>query len=406
MAEDSSKIKALIKKTQNRNGDLAALNLIKKIKLAASGKKLKIAIYDHAFNVAGGGQKYACAIADILQKNYDVTIICHSEINKDQIKNWYDIDLKNCQFLHLPIKAYEKEKFVYPVLINGKNPFIKVSEISTNFDVFINANMNPYVKPLAPLSIFIAHFPDQTRTALFEIDNYDYFISNSKYGAYWLEKNWNIKTSLLLYPGVEMQTKKIEKENIILSVARFEKGGSKKQLEMIKSYNALCKSFPDISKNWRLVLAGGSQKNNSYLNICKKEAEKSPYKIDFFVNSKIEEIKNLYQKASIFWHLCGLNESLPHLKEHFGMTTVEAMQNHCIPVVFNDGGQKEIIEDNGFLINSLSELVIKTQILISKPQIAEILRSNTHKSLRFSGKNFNSTFSNFFEKILKENNLK
>ncbi len=40
------------------------------------------------------------------------------------------------------------------------------------------------------------------------------------------------------------------------------------------------------------------------------------------------------------------------------MTTVEAMQNCCVPIVIDGGGQREIVEhgDSGFRFSTLEEL--------------------------------------------------
>src|SRR5207245_8469233 len=61
--------------------------------------------------------------------------------------------------------------------------------------------------------------------------------------------------------------------------------------------------------------------------------------IDLRVNVPMAELRTWYAKAAVFWHACGLDEREPHLIEHFGMTTVEAMQNRCAPVVFDEIGR-------------------------------------------------------------------
>ena len=48
------------------------------------------------------------------------------------------------------------------------------------------------------------------------------------------------------------------------------------------------------------------------------------------------------------------------------MTTVEAMQNYCVPVVIDGGGQKEIVEHeySGYRFSSLDDLKIYSLTLI------------------------------------------
>ena len=117
-----------------------------------------------------------------------------------------------------------------------------------------------------------------------------------------------------------------EKDTMILSVARFEQGGSKKQLEMIKGFNRLKRRYPELTKDWKLVLAGGSSQDNPYLQTVIQAAKQSKAQpIEVQVNIPVNHLKDLYRKASIFWHLCGLDQTDPALVEHFGMTIAEAM---------------------------------------------------------------------------------
>ena len=59
------------------------------------------------------------------------------------------------------------------------------------------------------------------------------------------------------------------------------------------------------------------------------------------------ELRDLYGRASIFWHAAGLGEDPerhPDRYEHFGITTVEAMSAGAVPVVIDAAGQAEIVE--------------------------------------------------------------
>ena len=87
------------------------------------------------------------------------------------------------------------------------------------------------------------------------------------------------------------------------------------------------------------------------------------------MNPKNRVLRKYYQKAKIYWHASGIGEDLtkhPDRAEHFGITTVEAMSAGCVPVVYNAGGQKEIVEDgkSGYLFDTEEELVVRTNHLI------------------------------------------
>jgi glycosyltransferase involved in cell wall biosynthesis len=176
-----------------------------------------------------------------------------------------------------------------------------------------------------------------------------------------VEKRWELEPTSKLYPPVNMynpQSTAADKEKIILSVSRFEISGSKKQVELIQAYGEMCRKHPQETAGWKLVLVGGSTPGNTYMDTVFEAVEKANCDIEVKSNAAVSEIKDYYRRASIFWHACGLDETRPERVEHFGMTTVEAMQNCCVPIVIDGGGQREIVEHGrtGFRFSSLSEL--------------------------------------------------
>jgi GT2 family glycosyltransferase len=378
-------------------------------------RKIRIGIYDHAFHFAGGGQKYIAKIAELLQDKYDITIITNKDVTLDMYNKWFGIDLSKCKLSIIKIPFFEKGGVDYideAMVLNEKtNPFDIISKKSANFDIFINANMLGKVKPLSNASVFICHFPDQNKDKFFAVDKYNYIITNSNYGTFWLKQKWQLDASLRLYPPVDMyatDSDESEKENLIISVARFEPGGSKKQLEMVEAFLNLCNLDHNIKSKWRLVLAGGAHRNNPYLEKVKNAIKANQAEnIELKPNLSNFELRNLYKRASIFWHACGLNATEPHLIEHFGMTTVEAMQNFCVPIVFDGGGQKEIVEQgiSGFRFSTINELVAYTQSVINDPQLRERLsKSAFERSHCFTSEIFNNNVIKFMTNI--ENRIK
>jgi glycosyltransferase involved in cell wall biosynthesis len=92
--------------------------------------------------------------------------------------------------------------------------------------------------------------------------------------------------------------------------------------------------------------------------------------IEIRANASVGEIKDYYRRAAVFWHACGLDENRPERVEHFGMTTVESMQNCCVPIVIDGGGQREIVEngDCGFRFSTLDELQSFSLIVMGNPE--------------------------------------
>lgn len=204
---------------------------------------------------------------------------------------------------------------------------------------------------------------------------------------------------------MELSSLKGKKENIILSVSRFELSGNKKQKEMVKAFMVISNKYPDEMKKWKLVLAGGSIEKNVYLDSIRNLLTGIPEnKIELKVNISSDELKNLYKKSKIFWHFCGIGQTDPACVEHFGMTTVEAMQNYCVPVIFN-GGQKEAVKDgeSGFLFKDFKELYKKTLRLISNPEKLDSLSEGAYtQGKKFSKKDFSQKIKSHFKQLLED----
>lgn len=346
-------------------GPVSSHNFFSHLQLLLGLRKIRVGIYDHACHFAGGGQRYVAEISNLIQDRYDVTYIANKDMTLASYQEWFGLDLSRCALKCIKIPFFEKRKrFVADegmVLGESNNVFDIISEESLSYDIFINANMLSKVNPLSPLSIFICHFPDQERGPFFQADKYDIMVINGNYTGYWLEKRWGLKASRKLYPPVNMynpQSTPYDKRKIILSVSRFEVSGSKKQFEMIKAFAEICRRHPEAADGWQLLLIGGSIPNNHYLELIKSAAAQSGCPVIIKDNATVDEVKESYRQAAIFWHACGLEESRPEKVEHFGMTTVEAMQNYCLPIVIDGGGQREIVEhgENGFRFENLTGL--------------------------------------------------
>jgi GT2 family glycosyltransferase len=383
--------------------------LLARMQVILGYRKMSLGIYDHALHLIGGGQKYVCTMASILQDQFDTIYIANKDVDRTDLESWYCLDLSKCHLKIMKLPFYEERNVdaIDPALATQEvlNPFEPISQESGRYDVFIVANTNEKVKPLAPICIFICCFPERYRGAYFTVDDYTFIISISTYTNAWMKKRWDLTPFRVLYPPVDMGVPRAKKEKLILSEARFEIGGSKKQKELIRAFDMLLKRNPHLLDEWRLLLVGGSLPNNSYLQEVRALAATYAGRIEVRVNVPATELQALYAKTAIFWHACGLNETDPHLIEHFGMTTVEAMQNYCVPVVINGGGQREIVEKgkSGFLFNTLDELCQYTLQLITDPDLLRKLQEGAYEqSQRFTRARFQEKVKQFFDIIQRE----
>jgi O-antigen biosynthesis protein len=383
--------------------------LLGRLEVVRGYRKISVGIYDHALHVIGGGQKYMATMAAALQERFDITFIANQPVTISDLEEWYHLDLCHCKVKVIPLPFYEaRGRYLIDasmVTADEENPFDAIAAESAGYDVFVNANMLEKVSPRSPISIFICHFPDSVRQKHFAVDEYSLLIVNSEYGAEWVGKRWGLQPSLILYPPVDMVAARLEKEPLILSVARFEPGGSKRQDEMIRAFRALLAKHPRALHGWRLVVAGGSSPDNEYLRAVQDLVAQGPGSIELRVNASYDELQDLYARASIFWHACGLNTVNPHWVEHFGMTTVEAMQNYCVPIVINGGGQREIVEHgrSGLLFDTVEELCVYTRQLIEDVDLRTRLQEGAaERSRRFTRARFEANAERLFGLIAQE----
>jgi glycosyltransferase involved in cell wall biosynthesis len=389
------------------HGPWLADALMKRMQVVLGHRRMSIGIYDHALHVVGGGQKYFAMLAAALQDRFEVTYIANEDVDLARVGAWYGLDLSRCRKRVVPLPFYRDRRWIDSSLVTGEmdNPFDAVARASADYDVFVNANMLDKVRPLAPVSVFVCHFPDVLPRAHFAAHEYTVLVASSRYASGWVRRRWGLSPSVLLYPPADALGPRLDKDRIILSVARFEPGGSKKQLEMIEAFRALRGAAPERVAGWRLLLVGGSMRDNAYLERVRQAAERDRDAIEVQVNVPFEELRSCYARASIFWHACGLGESDPHLVEHFGMTTVEAMQNGCAPVVIDGGGQREIVEHgvSGFRFQALDQLCTWTLRLIDEPDLrASVQQRARQRSERFGRAAFEDQGRRLFDLLHRE----
>jgi len=206
-------------------------------------------------------------------------------------------------------------------------------------------------------------------------------VCNSEFTKNIIDKEFGVD-SVVLYPPVDTKSfKSKRKENIILYVGRFSK------ILQGKGQETLVSAFKDLFdkgfQEWKLVLAGGTEVGaGNFVEELKELAEKYP--VEIIESPDFITLKNLYGNAKIFWSASGFGQNeneTPEKMEHFGITVVEAMSAGAIPIIFNGGGHREIVEDsvNGLMWESPGELVSKTADLIKNTKEYRLLELNAKK---------------------------
>jgi glycosyltransferase involved in cell wall biosynthesis len=87
------------------------------------------------------------------------------------------------------------------------------------------------------------------------------------------------------------------------------------------------------------------------------------------------------------------------------MTTVESMQNMCVPIVIDGGGQREIVEHGccGFRFKTMEELCRYTVRLLKYPALMKQMSLEAYKKGKMFGKDrFEEKVRRIFLQLEKE----
>lgn len=363
--------------------------------------------YLHNF---GGGEKYFATLAETLSNENFVSIIStNKSVSKKQIEEYFKLNLSKVDF------------------VTFRN-ISEVSSVTEECDIFICLSNFRYIKSHSNKKIQLLQIPYgkiQTSTIIRKMfsDNFkegikDYYrinllnkcknddlvITNSNFVHDILKSNYNLDSFVLHPPIDDFYVDNIKKENIIISVGRIFTGlyNDKRYDIMIDAFRKLYdKEKPD----WEYHIIGSlssDNKSQDYFNDLKTKATGLP--IYFHPNEPYINLKEWYNKATLFWHAAGygINEDKqPDKVEHFGITTVEAMSAYNIPIVINRGGQKEIIANNcnGYLWNTIDDLINRTIAAIKNEVDIEKIQNNSRQRYNSYSKD---TFTKNLLKILSE----
>ncbi len=380
----------------------------------------KAAIYDPYLDTLGGGERYCLTVAEILLKNdYSVDIFWSGDKTLiEKAEKRFSLDLKDLKIVP-DIFGIKPQKLNLLETTDHLSKFTNRTVDSALFKVKLNS-ISKKIKNNRKYDL-IFYLSDGSLPLLFGkknylhvqvpfVNNYDFLpklsrhlksklftsvICNSQFTAKYQDSAIKNKV-LVVYPPVDVDKfySSKSKENIILSVGRFDNIlNAKKQDVLVDAFRRLNQKSP--LGNWKLVLAGGSitePEKNSFLQHLQKKAANLP--VEFMVNPPFPVLQELYSVAKIYWHAAGFEvdeNTHPENTEHFGITVVEGMASGLVPVVVEQGGIPEIVDNgvSGFLWKSLDELITKTQKLIDDPEILKLMSQQALISCQqFSKSNF------------------
>ena len=299
----------------------------------------------------GGGEKYLSYIMKyFISIGY---IVCLYTVSESSI-------VKNTLKMHLTDEEQKRVKLHQHSLLLSEKVFENV-----NYDYFIQMNNSaiPCTEGIGKYNIYHCQFPCEAgrdkEISSSDINNiltYDTAIVNSEFtrdNLTEIYKNLKINIDIVYPPCIETINSEIfeKTEDTFVMIGRI---FDYDEMANNKYFDVAIDAFNKIDGNLTII---GSVKSYSYY---KKLVEmiKNPEKIRIMADTDDDTKNSILKKSKYYIQLTGMLDKYPCNEEHFGIALVEALNYGCIPICFNGGYPKYIInETNGYIINSPSDLL-------------------------------------------------
>ena len=365
-----------------------------------SSKVKKVCVYNAFLPTMGGGENQTAqviAYVNTLFPSASVDILCHETrgFSKSHFDGRDFVQMFEKNF-HIPLRN-TRVRFVSvdanpQSFISSLKRLRKLSSITKEYDIFVNNTFSSLLPAQAKINIYYCMFPQKLdypinplltlpakRFFYRFLKSYQLFLANSHYTQRWIDTYWGVNSHVLSPPIPQLKASvNPDRDNVIINVGRFFAAGhNKKQDVMIKAFIKMLNR--GWVKDWKLILIGRKHVNEAsskFVESLEKLAKNYPIELRY--DASEEELKGLLDRAKIYWHATGFGEDPnldPNKFEHFGISTVEAMHFGVVPVVFNAGGQVELVNhgQSGFLWNTIDELMNYTRLLVEDDHLREQL---------------------------------
>ncbi len=351
----------------------------------------------------GGGERYLFKVAQALGNSHqvEVAISATDPLTSDQVAQYRQ---NYSRFLG---SSLDVVGFIASPL-GTQTSFFRKLDWTRKYDLLYYVTDGSLFFSAAKNNVLHIQIPFTNRkTSVLErlkLKNWSVKNANSQFTQNVVEKAWQTSVPFVHYPVIEEDCFQHapKKQKVILSVGRFfQHTHAKRQDLLIKIFQKMLQSNPELMADWRLVLIGGIE-DQEYVSQLYQLAKDLP--ITFLHDVARSQLLEWYAKASIYWHAAGfeVNEAeAPEKVEHFGISTGEAMASGCIPVVVGKGGQTEVVgaEFTAYLWQTENECLELTTKLITDTQLCTSLREMARAQVRqFSQDRFEKTLQQMIKR--------
>ena len=338
----------------------------------------------------GGGERYMLSIVSALSRTYNVSLCTDSLLSRDRLA-FVMSDLGISLFPDSSLRLVTMDR-----LHRQRPPDLMIvmgNELVPPIDLFGKTNIYHCQFP----------FPGNYRDSyqFDRIDGVDFYLCNSRYTAGHVAQKLHdmgrAKQTHILYPPVPVPTAPTKDFSTLatapnlISVGRFERGGHS------KNQHVTAQIFADVKRTLpgaELHLVGGFNGHKAQADHIRSIRDVSP-DIHIATNAPRDELDARLARAHIYIHACGYASNLaamPERQEHFGISVVEAMAFGCIPLVYDAGGPKEIVETTGcgFTYRTVEECAALVRRLSHMPvaELDALSGAAIHAASRYSDEKF------------------
>ena len=334
---------------------------------------MKVAILQNSIGI-GGRSKVVAEVIDLVKDQVDsVDIHTLSEgINVQQFFDHYEIDRDTVTVINYGGFSVPGTLYQQPIL-NYKS-----KDLIQDYNIVFNSNNCVRFLPSGPEYIHYIHFPTSSipdvdpkynqlfyqlyamplrvLSAIDETSIQGHVFANSEYTLRYIQDTYGVFDAEVLYPPC-LESVKISEFNGegVISVGSFHP--NKRQLFQIQ----MAKEFPETT--FRIV---GSKASQSYFENCQKYIKNHDVSnIEIYADISDGKLQKLLNQSCIFLH------SMEN--EKFGIATVEGINQGCVPLVHNSGGQREVVPDPSYRYTNRNECkkILDAVLSGKQPSVAE-----------------------------------